>query len=617
MSKRSGVSVCFVLMAFGLLCFIAPGNTAWASSGPDNTYCQAGNHPTFGDHDGPAALPQACIYTALSATPSPGTTISVKAGGNLQSALDSAQCGDTITIDPSATLVGIFHLNPNKCDSNHWITIRTSAPDSSLPAEGTRLTPCYAGVPSLAGRPDYSCSKPQRVIPQISSPRVSPAFQLRDGASHYRLIGLEITRNAGTGFIGPLIGVEKDYQANNIIVDRVWVHGSTHDDTASAVSFNGMTFAAVIDSYLSDFHCTFNSGACTDAHAIGGGNSEQPGGPYKVVDNYLEASGENIMLGGGPATTTPADIEIRRNHMFKPLIWRKGQPGFVGGTNGNPFAVLNLSELKNAQRVLFEGNIMENSWGGFTQNGAVFLLTPKSQYSTKKHAGVCPACQVTDVTIRYSKTSHSGKGIAIAAGFTGQGKRKYQAKAAARYSIHDITMDDINAKEYDGGGGLLEIYNTWPKNGLNSILIEHVTGFGDPSSSMLGITNPTNLPKIPNVGFTNNLLLSGRYPIWSEGGAKACADSVYPKDNLDNCFNPYAFTTNGIIGSPEQYGPSKWPANNMFPANPAAVQFVNYNNGNGGDYHLLSSSPAKNAGSDGKDLGADIDTILADTDGVE
>ena len=614
---RSGVSVCFVLMAFGLLCFIAPGNTAWASSGPDNTYCQAGNHPTFGDHDGPAALPQACIYTALSATPSPGTTISVKAGGNLQSALDSAQCGDTISIDPSATLVGIFHLNPNKCDSNHWITIRTSAPDSSLPAEGTRLTPCYAGVASLAGRPDYSCSKPQRVIPQISSPRVSPAFQLRDGASHYRLIGLEITRNAGTGFIGPLIGVEKDYQANNIIVDRVWVHGSTHDDTASAVSFNGMTFAAVIDSYLSDFHCTFNSGACTDAHAIGGGNSEQPGGPYKVVDNYLEASGENIMLGGGPATTTPADIEIRRNHMFKPLIWRKGEPGFVGGTNGNPFAVLNLSELKNAQRVLFEGNIMENSWGGFTQNGAVFLLTPKSQYSTKKHAGVCPACQVTDVTIRYSKTSHSGKGIAIAAGFTGQGKRQYQAKAAARYSIHDITMDDINAKEYDGGGGLLEIYNTWPKNGLNSILIEHVTGFGDPSSSMLGITNPTNLPKIPNVGFTNNLLLSGRYPIWSEGGAKACADSVYPKDNLDNCFNPYAFTTNGIIGTPEQYGPSKWPANNMFPANPAAVQFVNYNNGNGGDYHLLSSSPYKNAGSDGKDLGADIDTILADTDGVE
>jgi hypothetical protein len=596
---------------------IAPPQQAWASSGPDNKYCQAGNHPTFGDHDGPATLPQACIYTAESATPSSGKTISVKAGADFQSAINSAQCGDTISIDPSATLVGIFHLNANKCDASHWITIRTSAPDSSLPPEGTRLTPCYAGVASLPGRPDYSCSKPQRVIPQISSPKTSPAFQLQNGASHYRLIGLEITRNAGTGFIGPLIGVEKDYQANNIIVDRSWVHGSKQDDTASAIGLDGMTFAAIIDSYLSDFHCTYKSPGCTDAHAVGGGNSEQPGGPYKIVNNYLEASGENIMFGGGHATTTPADIEIRRNHMYKPMIWMKGQQGYVGGKNGNPFAVLNLSELKNAQRVLFEGNVMENSWGGFTQNGAVILLTPKSQYSPRQHVGVCPDCQVTDITIRYSRTSHSGKGIAIAAGLTGEPKGKYQAKAAARYSIHDITMDDIEADKYHGGGGLFEILNTWPKNGLNSVLIEHVTAFGDPGSSMLFIANPTNLPKIPNIGFTNNLLLSGRYPIWNDGGDNPCANSVYPKQNLDNCFASYAFTTNGIISDPEQYPPSKWPANNMFPANPDAVQFVNYDGGNGGDYHLLSSSPYKNAGSDGKDLGADIDTILADTDGVE
>jgi hypothetical protein len=48
----------------------------------------------------------------------------------------------------------------------------------------------------------------------------------------------------------------------------------------------------------------------------------------------------------------------------------------------------------------------------------------------------------------------------------------------------------------------------------------------------------------------------------------------------------------------------------------AAVQFVNYNNGIGGNYQLLPSSPYKNAGSDGKDLGADIDTILSETAGV-
>jgi hypothetical protein len=34
--------------------------------------------------------------------------------------------------------------------------------------------------------------------------------------------------------------------------------------------------------------------------------------------------------------------------------------------------------------------------------------------------------------------------------------------------------------------------------------------------------------------------------------------------------------------------------------------FVEYSDGNGGNYELQSGSPYKNMGSDGKDLGADI-----------
>jgi len=88
----------------------------------------------------------------------------------------------------------------------------------------------------------------------------------------------------------------------------------------------------------------------------------QPDGTVQDRDNFLEASAENILFGGGEASLTPADIEISQNHFFKPLIWMKGQPGYVGGTNGNPFIVKNLLELKNAQRLLLDGNIMEYSW---------------------------------------------------------------------------------------------------------------------------------------------------------------------------------------------------------------------------------------------------------------
>jgi hypothetical protein len=44
---------------------------------------------------------------------------------------------------------------------------------------------------------------------------------------------------------------------------------------------------------------------------------------------------------------------------------------------------------------------------------------------------------------------------------------------------------------------------------------------------------------------------------------------------------------------------------------------MNYADGNGGDYRLANSSPYKNAGTDGKDLGADIEALEAAIAGVK
>ncbi len=40
---------------------------------------------------------------------------------------------------------------------------------------------------------------------------------------------------------------------------------------------------------------------------------------------------------------------------------------------------------------------------------------------------------------------------------------------------------------------------------------------------------------------------------------------------------------------------------------------MNYNGGNGGDYHLTSGSVGHLTGTDGKDIGADIDAVNAHT----
>ena len=202
-------------------------------------------------------------------------------------------------------------------------------------------------------------------------------------------------------------------------------------------------------------------------------------GPLRIAGNFIEASSENILFGGGSATVRPTDIEIRHNHFFKPMIWKKGQTGFVGGTNGNPFVVKNHIELKNAVRVLVEGNIFENNWGGFSQSGYSILLTPKSQ-SGPNGTNLCPSCAVTDITIRYNKISHTGAGISMANVRSDNGGI---AIAGQRYSIHDTTIDDIRTAFFVGSGTLFQVLNDFP-NPLNSITINHVTGFPDPGPGL-------------------------------------------------------------------------------------------------------------------------------------
>ena len=212
----------------------------------------------------------------------------------------------------------------------------------------------------------------------------------------------EVTRGQPGASITALGFMKEEGTANHLVFDRLWMHGTAQDETTRGLALRGMTYVAVVDSFFSDFHCVSKTGSCTDSQTIVSGGGDEPEGPFKIVNNFLEASGENLMFGGGAATITPTDIEIRHNHLFKPMIWKEGAPGFVGGASGRPFIVKNHFELKNAQRVLFEGNILENAWGGFSQMGFSILLTPKNQ------GNHCPKCQVTDVTLRYNRIRSVG-----------------------------------------------------------------------------------------------------------------------------------------------------------------------------------------------------------------
>ena len=567
---------------------------------------QVATAPTAaGGYDGPAALPRVLLQTTMADTPTPGITTTVNSGDNLQTALNNAKCGDTIELQAGASFSGIFTFPAKSCDAKHWIIVRTNTDDSLLPAVGTRLTPCYAGVASLPGRPAFSCSSTKNVLAKLVMTKLgSGPVVFASGANHYRLIGLELTRLAGTGIITALASVTGGGTANNLVLDRMWLHGTAKDETTRGIQLGGGTYVSVVDSFFTDFHCT---GGCTDSQAINGGVGDNPMGPYKIVDNFLEAAGENIMLGGAESTHVPADIEIGRNHMFKPLTWMPGHSGFVGGTNGKPFIVKNLFEMKNGQRVLLDSNVMENTWGGFTQVGFGVLLTPRNQ------SGLCSICQVTDVTIRYNYIAHTGAGMQIA----NPADAGALPKDGGRYSIHDVIFDDINGSAYTGPDHFLQVSTGDNAPVLHDVTINHITAFPKSTSFLIGDTVSINGP-MQNFVFTNSIFNAGVYPVWSTGvdGTANCATHDSPLVTFNACFTKYTWSSNAVIATPTSYPPSTWPAHNFFPATVAAVQFVNYKNGNGGDYTLRSTSPYKSAGSDGKDVGADVAAVNAAIAGV-
>ena len=326
-------------------------------------------------------LPRVFIDTTL-VTPT-GKTIAVTSGGDVQAALNAAQPGDVITLAAGATFTGSFTL-PNKTGIG-WIIVRTSAPDSSLPPSGTRVTPAY------------TAAMPKIVVGASSGHAIVAA----SGAHHFRLIGIELMAADGvTTFDVVQLGTgserSTDTLPHDIIIDRCYIHGLVGQPAKRGIALNGSRLA-VIDSYLSEF-----KDQSQDTQAIMGWNGP---GPFKLVNNYLEATGENVMFGGADPSIrnlVPSDIEIRHNHFSKPLSWKIGDPTYAG----TPWTVKNLFELKNARRVLIDGNLFEYNWP-HAQSGFAIQFTVRNQDRS------APWSVVEDVTFSNNIVRHTASGINI------------------------------------------------------------------------------------------------------------------------------------------------------------------------------------------------------------
>ena len=586
----------------------------------ENGYCTAAGNWTGPGYDGLAQLPQTCFYTDLSATPSPGQMVTVSSGGDLQAALNGANCGDTITLQAGASFQFNGNALPSKrCDDQHWITVRTSSPDSSLPPEHSRINPSYAGIASLPSRPPFSGGSGNVMAQILETSTVAPLIP----GDHYRFIGIEITRPQNRKWYNSLV----EMQTSKVIFDRCWIHGDSLDETTHLVGLgHGNDHIAVIDSYLDDAHCTAVTGACLDSQAIGGNDG---GSALKIVNNFLEAAGENILFGGGAATAITSDIEIRLNHLFKPLSWNPDDPSFIG----TKFIVKNNFELKESQRILVEGNILENTWGGFTQSGASILITPKNQ-AGKNGSNLCPICLVADVTLRYNYVHHGATAVNVG---IGQSDNHGWAAGAYDFSFHDSIFDGMQYSEcYDCSRFTNQIgsgYNSTnpPPAVMYNVSLDHITlvnsadfGTSKQASGFLLMDGPpknnsTDTPQISNLQLTNSIMdagNSGAYP--TGGGANNC--SVGQKtvaDKIAACWTGQSSFTGNVLIVDEATQTFVFPAGNQTSPTWDDVGFVNFNGGDGGNYLLGPTSPYKGSATDGTDPGADVVSVMAPVPAIE
>ena len=470
-------------------------------------------------------------------------TITVQQTRDLQPALDNAAPGDKIVLTAGATFTGNFLL-PLKTGTG-LITIQSSAA-AELP-EGRRVSP--QDVARLA---------------KLVSPSDVPVLAAAPSAHGYRLIGLAFSAAPGVysqGLIslGSLTTRNKDALPYDIELDRVLVLGDPVAGGKRGVFLNTGA-ASVKNSYIGDI-----KSKTQDAQAICSCNAI---GPIEIQNNYLEASGENIMFGGCETAivgVVPSDITVAHNHLFKPMAWK--QEGWF---------VKNLFEVKNGRRLRVDGNRFENNWTS-AQNGFAILFTPRGDGRDEKgrEFGIAE-----DISFTNNVVINSESGVNI----LGRDEARPNSESYLRgLSIRNNLFEKITGRMFQ------------TIRGPRDVTVDHNTCLGTLDAFWMTEDVTTGLV------ITSNVFIRGGYGLHTYAGEGSRGFSQY--------FPGVIMQTNVIVGGdPQVYG------GNYTPATLAAVGFTDPAAGN---YTLGPKSQLRGKARDGRDPGVNFAALQAAQAGVQ
>ena len=480
--------------------------------------------------------------------------VTLKSGDDLQAALKSARFGDTIILQAGATFNGPIILPFKGAGSGtdaDYITIRTSEM-SGIANDAERIKPALHA----------------RAMPKIVAPREKVAVGTEPRAHHYKFVGIEFLPASNASYVYNVIDLgSSDYASSlqvphHLVFDRCYVHSPGLNRARRGFALNSAE-TSILNSYVSGF-----AGAGDETQAIAGWNGP---GPFHIVNNYLEGAGEVVLIGGADPSIpnlVPSDIEFRRNYLRKPREWL-GRATIKG-----------TLELKNARRVVIEGNLIESE-----------ILTTAIVLTVRNQGGRAPWSTIEDVEIRNNIVRHASSGINILGSDNEHRSQEAKRIRIINNLLVDIVISDPNNIPYflqtNSGQEITVAHNTVQQAG------NIITAYGAPARSFV---------------FRDNIAQFNRYGVVCQIEGSECG-----RENLFcNCFPGGVFKGNlfadnlGAVANDKIE--SKYPSGNYFVSSYQRIGFADFAHG---DWRLGTGSSTRRRGSDGRDPGVDLDALIA------
>jgi hypothetical protein len=464
-------------------------------------------------------------------------------GAALAAILQTAQCGDTISLTPGVSYIGSFTLAARGCTAGTPITIRT-VPNPNLPEPGIRTGPAYA---------------PYLAILRSTSTNFA-VISTTKNADGWTLENLWIYDTSTGGHTGAMVNLGShletvaDDQPTGLVVDRVLLQGAVGTLAHRGIALNSRD-TTIKNSYLNGF-----KGEGIETQAIASWNGP---GPFLIENNYLEAAGIGVLFGGAnPAIVglIPANITIRRNYITKRLEWHPQHPSY----DGSKWTIKNALEFKKGRAILIEKNVLEHVWVQ-AQTGVALLLTPCN-------SGTDPTAEIRDVVVRDNviRSAASVMAISPSCGLPTAGGSNIHVE-------HNLA--------YDIGAGLwstVERYLIFP---LNSSFpyVQFVQNTFIGTYSARGVIAFSGPPDAIGFVFQGNIIRHGTYGLKGDGQGTGNSTLDY--------YTQAAVVTGNLFGYSGP-NPANWyssyPGNTFIADAVLDEQFMDLSNQ---DFRLRATSP--------------------------